>query len=341
MRAPYISSSFLRGFSSLVLAKGGNPAKFYQSVGLGSDVMMEDSLSVDRPMSLLIPFDKFVYILENAAADLDFPDIAMQLARQQDIMLLAPLGPLLKDCQNIYDTLNTVIKYLKILVSGYQVEVLVEEKHVTLTFSMDLPHIQELVQYQDYAIASAVTVIYGLLGKSYPIRACYFLRNETNQNRLSQYARYYGCPVAFGSRSLSLTIDSAVLGQDVNHLVKQFNDRISSAITYRNRNIVDQVSQVISFSLANGASDIRYVAASMHLSSRTLQRYLNTEGTSFRGLLDSVRFNMANQYLKNTFYRLTDIAMLLGYSNLSSFSRSYQRWSGVYPREVRKQLLLQ
>jgi len=76
----------------------------------------------------------------------------------------------------------------------------------------------------------------------------------------------------------------------------------------------------------------------MSYSRRSLQRKLMEQGTTYSALLDSVRFNMANQYLKNTYYRLTDIAVLLGYSNLSSFSRSYHRWSGVYPTEVRKRV---
>lgn len=338
MQAPYISSSFLMGFSRLVLAKRGNPAQLYRSVELENDVMFEESIGSERPTNLLIPFDKFVYLLENAAKTLDFPDIAMQLARQQNMMILAPLGPLLKNCSNMQQALDTMIKYLKILVSGYQVDVQIEREHVTLTFSIELPHIQELVQYQDYAMASAVSIIYGLLGKAYPIRGCYFLRGERSQQRISEYARYYGCPVAFGCRTLSLTADISILSQDVKHLVKRIDGRVNHAMSYRNTNIIEQVSQVISFSLANGFSNINDIASSMHFSPRTLQRRLQDQGTSYRALLDSVRFNMANQYLRNTYYRLTDIAVLLGYSNLSAFSRSYRRWSGVYPTSIRERL---
>lgn len=330
MRVPYINTSFLRGFSALVISKGGDLSALYQSVGLDKETFIEESR--------LIPFDKFVYLLENAAHQLNFPDVAMTLARQQDMMILAPLTPMLSRCRNVSEALGVMVKYLKILVSGYQVDVKEQQGHLSVSFTLELPHIQELVQYQDYAMASAVNILNGLVGKTHAIRGCYFLRNENSEERILAYARYYGCPVAFNSPSLSLTGDRAILDLDVRNLVKQINTRINNAQLLDRESIVNQVSRVISFSLANGINKIEDIASSMNYSQRTLQRKLAEQNTSYTALLDSIRFNMANQYLKNTYYRQTDIAALLGYSNLSSFSRSYHRWCGVYPIEVRKRL---
>jgi AraC-like DNA-binding protein len=338
MQAPYISASFLRGFNRLVLSKGGNPARLYEPVGLEKSAMANDAVGLDRLTNLLIPFDKFVYLLENAARALQFPDIARQLARQQDMMILAPLIPQLKDSSNIQQALDIILKYLRILVSGYQVEVKAEQSHVTLTFSLVLPHIQALVQYQDYAMASAVSIIHGLLGKAYPIRGCFFLRSEQNTQVIADYARYFGCPVAFGCHSLSLTADKSILTQDTQRLVGELNSRVSNTLALGKIHIVELVSEVISFSLANGSGNIEDTATAMHLSPRTLQRRLQAEGVTYRALLDAVRLNMANQYLNNTYYRLTDIAAFLGYANLSAFSRSYQRWTGVAPSVVRQQI---
>ena len=163
MHAPYINTCFLSGFSALILSKGGNPSAIYESVGLDKEIFIEESR--------LIPFDKFVYLLEAAANQLDFPDVAMQLARQQDMMILAPLSPMLTRCSNVSEALEVILKYLKILVSGYHVDVNIQQDHITVTFNLELPHIQEMVQYQDYAMASAVNILFGLLGKSHPIRA--------------------------------------------------------------------------------------------------------------------------------------------------------------------------
>jgi AraC-like DNA-binding protein len=330
MQNLYINTCFLNGFNALVLSKGGDLSALCESVDLDKEIFIKDSR--------LIPGDKFIYLLEAAAEQLNFPDIAMQLARQQDMMILAPLSPMLSRCSNVFEAFNVMIKYLKILVSGYHVDLSIKEDHVVVTFNLELPHIQELVQYQDYAMASAVNILYGLMGKSHPIKGCFFLRSEENKNRIADYSRYYGCPVAFNCNSLSLTISDTILHQSIGSLVEQINKRIKNAQLLKNDDIVTQVSNVIRFSLANGVCNIEDIAASMHYSQRTLQRKLSENNTSFSALLDSIRFNLANQYLKNTLYLQTDIAALLGYSNLSSFSRSYHRWSGVYPADVRKQM---
>lgn len=330
MHSPYINTCFLNGFSSLVLSKGGNLSALYESAGLDKDIFTEESL--------LIPYDKFVYLLEAAAAQLDFPDIAMQLARQQDMMILAPLSAMLSRCDNVSEALEVIVKYLKLLVSGYHVDIQEQQDHLTVSFYLELPHIQELVQYQDYAMASAVSILYGLLGRSFPIRACYFLRSERDQQRISEYSQYFGCPVAFNNRTLSLTCDNSVLQLDIGNLVKQLNTRINNTKPLANECIVKRVSNAISFSLPNGIYRLADIASSMNYSQRTLQRKLGEQNTSFSALLDAVRFNMANQYLKNAYYRQTDIAILLGYNSLSAFSRSYHRWSGSYPNEARKQM---
>lgn len=346
MNTPYINTSFLNGFSALILSKGGNLASIYESAGMDKDFFLkEDALpswvsekQSDKTENVLIPFYSFIDLLEAAAEQLDFPEVAMQLARQQDMMILAPMSPLLKDCENISQALEVILKYIKILVSGYQVEIETKGDSLIFSFSLELPDIQEKVQYQDYAIASAVSILRGLLGKSYPVRACYFLRSERDTRRHAEYSRYYGCPVAFNCQSLSMVVDSSILKQDIGQIIKHLNARINRTLARQNENIIEQVSKVISFSLANGHYKIKAIANAMNQSERTLQRKLGEQNTSYSALLDSVRFNMANQYLKNTSYRLTDIAALLGYRNLSAFSRSYSRWCGIAPVEVRKRL---
>jgi len=84
--------------------------------------------------------------------------------------------------------------------------------------------------------------------------------------------------------------------------------------------------------LPNGRVTIDLVADYMLLSKRSLQRLLAEEGTSFQSLLESTRKSMAQRYLKNSNISQTQLASLLGYSELSAFSRAFQRWFGQSPR---------
>ena len=74
------------------------------------------------------------------------------------------------------------------------------------------------------------------------------------------------------------------------------------------------------------------VADTLSTSDRTLQARLESEHSSFRELLEKVRREIATYHLSRGDIQLTQLAMILGYSELSAFSRSFRRWYGVAPK---------
>lgn len=81
--------------------------------------------------------------------------------------------------------------------------------------------------------------------------------------------------------------------------------------------------------------DAGEVAEELHMSSRTLQRRLADEGTSFRLLLDEVRERLAEELLVVGGLPVTEVAHRLGYVEVSSFSQAFRRWKGLGPRAFR------
>ncbi|MFP5383635.1 MAG: AraC family transcriptional regulator [Gammaproteobacteria bacterium] len=75
------------------------------------------------------------------------------------------------------------------------------------------------------------------------------------------------------------------------------------------------------------------VAASLHLSARTLIRRLKDEGTSYQHLLDEEQQRMARVYLENPRHTVESVAAALGYHDVSTFRRAFKRWFGVPPSE--------
>ncbi|MCG8613558.1 MAG: AraC family transcriptional regulator, partial [Pseudomonadales bacterium] len=234
MLSPYINVSFLSGFDELVVSRGGEPGRFYEAVGLDRRVASGEAQ--------LIPHDLFFQLLETTTIGLKFPDLALHLAQRQDMTVLAPLNPVLRQCVSVKDALETIIKYLKLIISGYQVEMEVQEDVVKLSFDVELPYVRASSVFQDYSLAIAVSVLHGLLGRSYPIRACYFIRAEANQNRIEAYARFFGCAVSFGNPTLALTVDKAILSQDINRLIEQIDRRIQQALYFSQESFTHLVS---------------------------------------------------------------------------------------------------
>jgi AraC-like DNA-binding protein len=87
----------------------------------------------------------------------------------------------------------------------------------------------------------------------------------------------------------------------------------------------------------DGSVNQEHIARELGISSRTLRRRLAEEGQSFQGLLDRCRMEFAAlEFRIRRKLSLSDMALRLGYSEHSTFSRAFARWSGMAPQEYRR-----
>ena len=97
----------------------------------------------------------------------------------------------------------------------------------------------------------------------------------------------------------------------------------------------DRVRACLLEMLASGEYAMSSVASKLAMSSRTLQRRLREEGTTFQKVLDELREELARHYLSATDYTSIEISFLLGYEEPSSFFRAFRAWTGQTPEVVR------
>ena len=102
-------------------------------------------------------------------------------------------------------------------------------------------------------------------------------------------------------------------------------------------NYPDQIRYLIRQALVTGDCSIERVADYLSVTKRTLQRRLKAEGTSYKTLLEEVRFNIATRYLLESTASLTTLADMLCYSELSAFSNAFKTQTGLSPRQWRAQ----
>lgn len=88
--------------------------------------------------------------------------------------------------------------------------------------------------------------------------------------------------------------------------------------------------------LPDGPPTQQQIADSLHISNRTLQRRLKEEGTSFMDLLQDTRLDLARSYLLQPTRSIVETSYLLGFSEPSTFSRAFKRWTGQAPTEFRE-----
>jgi AraC-like DNA-binding protein len=96
-----------------------------------------------------------------------------------------------------------------------------------------------------------------------------------------------------------------------------------------------QVERIVMRLLSRSEAETRKVAHELGMSVRTLARKLNESGATFTKILDRLRFDLAQKYLKDASLTLSQITFFLGYSEVSAFSHAFKRWTGTTPGEWR------
>ena len=90
--------------------------------------------------------------------------------------------------------------------------------------------------------------------------------------------------------------------------------------------------------LPGGALTIDSLALELTVSRRTLQRRLSALQSSFKTMLQDVREEQSRRYLDDPRLAVTEIALLLGYSDQASFSNAFKSWCGCAPTEYRQRI---
>jgi len=149
--------------------------------------------------------------------------------------------------------------------------------------------------------------------------------------------RLLGVPTTYGATHNEVEFPAHVLGKSLrsaNEFLFRYFDRQLGERMDRASRLRDRVKSSIATKLHEGSPSAAGIAKSMGCSARTLQRKLLSEGTSLRELLEEVRQNRAMALL-GTKISLTEVAFLLGYGEMTNFSRAFRRWTGCNPTEWR------
>ncbi len=100
--------------------------------------------------------------------------------------------------------------------------------------------------------------------------------------------------------------------------------------------IVNQVYAKQMETLGTDMPDQGRIASALHLSQRSLQRKLKQAGTSYQEILDQLRKELAQQYLQQSHLSINEISYLLGFTNVNSFTRAFNLWTGQPPSRFRQ-----
>lgn len=159
----------------------------------------------------------------------------------------------------------------------------------------------------------------------------------------SELDAFLGSPVLYAQTCSWIRLETGLLNSPTMQpepalralLEKQAKAMLSDVAT--TDSLLSSVHDSLVAQLQFGEPTLEQTAADLSMSSRTLHRRFQERDCQFSQVLAETRSGIAEHHLRNPQLSLADIALFLGYSEQSSFTYAFKRWTGMTPSDWRKQ----
>jgi AraC-like DNA-binding protein len=195
----------------------------------------------------------------------------------------------------------------------------------------------------EYLLMASLSAMRHAVGANFCLREVHFRHRRTG--RCDEAERAFGCPVYFGQpddRHVFPLSALWVVPRFANRSIAEEIEKFAAALSARTApgaTISERAEQATRALLASGVrANSVTVGRRLGMSSRTLQRKLAEEGTSFRALRDAVLWEAVEVLLSNPSLKIEAIALSVGFSDVAAFSKAFRRWKGYPPTRYRESL---
>lgn len=277
-------------------------------------------------------------MLVDCAAVFSNPALGLKLGRRVTAAHFGVLGYILLSCGTLAAALQRLQKFERLIYDVNPMAVAVTGDQVVLSWGVERGRPGSLVD--ETAIAALVQFCRDMLGNEELCPSKIEFVNSAPDD-LAPYEAYFGCPVFFERTATTVSLQAHWLQKSLRSpdsgLIQILEAQAESQLKdLQDDDWATQVRGVLVQELRHGCPNLELVANKLNVSSRTLHRRLADEQTSFAKLLMATRKQLAENYLCDPALQLSEIALLLGYSEQSAFSRAYREWTNQTPLQARR-----
>ncbi|MBK1888247.1 MULTISPECIES: AraC family transcriptional regulator [Marinobacter] len=315
---------------------------FAASLGVDKDACLQGTGITDEALmdgEALIARDQEMRLIENLILALpDTPALGLKLGMQYNVATFGIWGFALSTSRTLRDAAKTAIRYLPLSTAYCRLYSFDEDGFfgIGLDPASIPPHVRQFLLERD--LATGVNLVRELSLSGLAISKAEFEGLEPAYSGFIE--EVLGVNPAYNSQRNAIMVAGLAADKPLPtfnaRLVRMLNDQCRLQLEQRQTSgLSGLVRQQILGPLGLVAT-LDEVASALAMSSRSLRRKLEQEGTSFRALVDEERRQTATQILSGSDMKLDELAIHLGYTDTASFTRAFRRWMGVSPGEYRK-----
>ncbi|BES72025.1 AraC family transcriptional regulator [Marinobacter nanhaiticus D15-8W] len=285
-------------------------------------------------------FQQFIRLLADATHN---PILGLETGDYVQPGTYSVLGYITMSCATLGEAIQYIIPYEKLVGDMGITQFFVQDDQMHLVWQCAYTDPVVRPQMIDNVIASWISYARWLGDEpdTAPL-AVHLERRSPGTEYEPAYRARWGCPVYFEATDNRVVAAKSLLDiplrqPDPNlRRALEAHAQTQMAGMESHTALLTRVQNVIRHQLLQGVSRQDIVAEQLGMTSRTLQRKLSLEGSSYQKLLDTVRQSLAEDFLGNTDLPIPEIAFRLGFSETTSFHRRFKNRAGMTPGEYRE-----
>jgi AraC-like DNA-binding protein len=165
-----------------------------------------------------------------------------------------------------------------------------------------------------------------------------------NRDYRDSLASVFAAPVCFDAADNTFSFERELLEHRIVHTTESLEEFLENSVFHliasekQPASTSAAIKSLVSIDLPNGMPSFASVAAMLYMSESSLRRRLQGEQTSYQAIKDEVRCEVAIDKLLHEDARVADLAEFLGFTEASSFVRSFKGWTGHTPKSYKDKM---
>lgn len=318
---------------ALLRHMGTDPIRVLKSVGLDPRVLEDPENQI-----ALVAAGR---LLQACAQNTGCPHFGLLVGQQRGLASLGVLGTLMEHSPTVDAALRNLTVHMHLRTRGGVPTRTVEGKWATLGYALYQRGMPGSAYAQDVATAIGFNIMRTLCGVDWLPTEVQFSHAEPPRDA-APYRRFFRSPLRFDADRTAMVFARQWLSQplpgfdaDLYRLLqKQIAEREASDL----ESLAERLRRALRTLLVSGRGAEQYVAELFSLHPRTLHRRLKAEGTTLRGLVMEGRCEIACQLLRDTHMNVSEIAEVLGYADVTAFTRAFRCWTNSPPAAWRAEV---
>lgn len=298
---------------------------------------IEAAKSVDR-----ISIEHWWGLLEELATLHPIPALGIQIGMRGEIQDAGILGYLAASCDSLVEAVARLQRFEPLLQNLSHSWVKIKQDHIYIGWEGSGN--ESTVLSNDVVVSGTLAFIRKLIGtQTFTPLEVELAGIPVDEQK--EYERLLGCPVVITDDVLAMKLPLSMLQLSIDNsnpqlrlILEQQAESILATLPKPDEFLKD-IQQHILNGLEVGQLSMKWLAGKLGISESSLYRKLSERGRSYQNLLDELRCQLAIRYIKNPDLSLTEISLMLGFSEHSAFTRAFKKWVGQTPLKYRNSFL--